>query len=78
MELSELREISVKLAEQSRPSSSKQNVKYSQVPKTLERFSLVWNRRNGGIPSDLRMRESTALIRFGRGNDAETVFDGPA
>jgi transposase len=23
------------------------------------------------------MRESTALIRFGRGNDAETVFDGP-
>jgi hypothetical protein len=21
------------------------------------------------------MRESTALIRFGRGNDAETVFD---
>jgi hypothetical protein len=34
--------------------------------------------RNGGIPSDLRMRESTALIRFGRGNDAETVFDGPA
>jgi hypothetical protein len=30
------------------------------------------------IPRDLRMRESTALIRFGGGNDAETVFDGPA
>jgi hypothetical protein len=30
------------------------------------------------VPRDLRMRESTALIRFGRGNDAETVFDGPA
>jgi hypothetical protein len=42
---------------------------------TLERFSLGLGE---GILNDLRMRESAALFRFGRGNDAETVFDGSA
>lgn len=63
MELSELREISVKLAEQSRPSSSEQNVRYSQVPKTLGTFDLCPTARITVIPPTLqtaRPFESTA------------------